>query len=568
MKSSTFWHVWIWGVVLGLAAAGLPALAAGTGSISVSVHEPGSKAPLPCRAWVSIAGKRLFQPGPESCTPYARDRSFSCDGSFVIEVPVGKATIHVERGKEYRPIDKEVVVQPAQTTNVDITLERWVNMYKEGWCSADMHCHFGLGDLRVLKQLALADDINFEPLLTLWNHQTKTPAGGSWPSWPGGFSIQADPTHIVTFRNQEIERIGGDAFESTGALLMFGLTKPVEMPPGNSRYPCDAVLGRAAKEASPECIIDTDKPIWGENVVGAAFGLFDSVQVCHNHYHRETTSPIGWGMAGAEIEEEQNEGPSTSLGTPARAGPNGPDRVLGGQDELFLRTNSTYYRFLNCGFRLAATGGSAMGVMAVPLGYSRTYAKLDGPLTEANYLKAIHAGRTFATSGPVLTLTADGLDCGAEIRYSTGPAKPVRIEARLRSIQPIDSIELVSNGKVIKSINLDDRPSSPVLEESIELAFEPRRSGWVAARAIYTAPDGRLRQAHTSPVYVTVDGKPTASKADAEHMIRWIDRLLQVADKPGRYKSGTECSQVQAIYQQARQKYRDIARKAAESWGD
>ncbi len=546
MENSRFRHILIWGVILGLAAS-LPALAAGTGSISVSVHEPGSKAPLPCRAWVSIAGKRLFQPGPESCTPYARDRSFSCDGSFIIEVPAGNAVIHIERGKEYRPVDKEIVVQPNQTTTVDIALERWVNMAKEGWYSADMHCHFGLGDLRVLKQLALADDINFEPVSTLWNHQRGNPPNGAWPDSLTDFSVHADATHVVTFRNQEIERIGGEAFESTGALLMFGLTKPVKMPAGNSRYPCDAVLGRAAKETSPECIIDTDKPIWGENVVGVALGLFDSVQLCHNHYHREATIPVGWGMAGADIEDGQKSW---------------------GDDELFHRTNSTYHRFLNCGFRLAATGGSAMGVMAVPLGYSRTYAKLDGPLTEANYLAAIHAGRTFATSGPMLILTADGLDCGSEIRYSTATSKPIRVEAKLRSIQSIDSLELVSNNKVIKSINLKDRLPSPVLEESVVLALEPRRSGWVAARAIFTAPDGRLRQAHTSPVYITVDEKPTASKADAEYMIRWIDRLVQVADKPGRYKTDEERSQVQALYQQARQKYQDIARQAAESWGD
>jgi len=550
MENSRFRHILIWGVVFGIAAATLPVQAAEVGKISASVHESGSGAPLPCRAWVSVAGKRFFQPQTQTCTPYARDHSFSCDGSFVIEVPAGKATIHVERGNEYRPVDKDIVVQPNQTTNVDITLDRWVNMSRRGWYSADIHCHFGLGDVRVLKQLALADDINFEPLLTLWNHQTKPPADGSWPDWPGGSSIQADATHVVTFRNQEIERIGGEAFESTGALLMFGLTKPVEMPPGNSRYPCDAVLGRAAKETSPECVIDTDKPIWGENVVGVALGLFDSVQVCHNHYHRDATlqmGRVGWGMAGADIEE---------------------DRKVWAQDELFHRTNSTYYRFLNCGFRLAATGGSAMGVMAVPLGYSRTYAKLDGPLTEANYLKAIRAGRTFATSGPMLTLTANGLDCGTEIRYTTAASKPIRIEAKLRSIQSIDSLELVANGKVIKSVSLKNRPSSPVLEESIALAFEPRRSGWVATRAIFTAPDGHLRQAHTSPIYITVDGKPTASKTDAEYMIRWIDRLMQVTDKPGRYKTDTERSQVQAVYQQARQKYQDIARQAVESWGD
>jgi hypothetical protein len=434
-----------------------------------------------------------------------------------------------------------------------------------------MHCHFGLDNLRVLQQLALADDINFEPILTLWNHQRSSalsslPKGGSasdeaWPDWPTGASVLADPTHVVTLRNQEIERIGGEAFESTGALLMFGLTKPAKMPLGNNRYPCDAVLGREAKRHSPHCVIDTDKPIWGENVVGAALGLFDSVQVCHNHYHREATIPIGWGMAGADIEDGQNDW---------------------GQDELFHRTNSTYYRFLNCGFKLAATGGSAMGVMPVPLGYSRTYARLDGPLTEANYLDAIHAGRTFATSGPILTLTADGLGCGSEIRYSMNagkPAdrvagKPISVRAELRSIQPVDSLELIADAKVIKKLDLKSRSPSPVLEESIMSAFEPQRSGWVAARAIFAGPDGHLRQAHTSPVYITVDGKPTASKTDAEYMIRWIDRLVQVAQKPSRYQSDAESvavpdrrAEVQAVFQEAKRKYEDIARKAEELWG-
>ena len=535
-------------VLLGIMLACLPAIGADTGMVSVTVHEPGTENPLPCRAWVSIGSNRIFNPATKSCTSYARDRSFSCDGQFVIEVPAGKAVIHVERGKEYWPVDKEIVVEPGQTSKVEIVLKRWVNMCEEGWYSSDIHCHFGLNDLRVLKQLALADDVSFEPILTLWNHQSPAPPGGIWPDWPSGSSVHADATHMVTLRNQEIERIGGDEFESVAALLMFGLTKPVKMPPRGSRYPCDAVLGRIARETSPRCIIDTDKPIWGENVVGVALGLFDSVQVCHNHYHRQATlqaGRVGWGMAGADIEQQQKDWD---------------------QDELFHRTNSTYYRFLNCGFKLAATGGSAMGVMAVPLGYGRTYAKLDGPLTEANYLDAIRAGRTFATNGPVLILTVDDLDSGSEIRYSTAQNRPIRIKAELRSIQRIDSLELIYNGRVIKRLNLKDKVPSPVLEESAVMRLKPSRSGWIAARAVFTNPDGHLRQAHTSPVYITVDNKPTASMNDAEYMIRWIDRLLEVSEKPDRYQSDGERAATQKIFRQARQIYENIALKAVEVW--
>jgi hypothetical protein len=317
------------------------------------------------------------------------------------------------------------------------------------------------------------------------------------------------------------------------------------MPPKMVKYPCDAVLARKAKGTSPECVIDTDKPIWGENVVGVALGLFDSVQVCHNHYHRENTVPVGWGMAGADFEQEHKDW---------------------GKNELFHRTNSTYYRFLNCGFKLAVTGGTAMGVMPAPLGYCRTYAKLEGPLTEASYLKAIRAGRTFATCGPMLILTANGLDSGATIQYMTGKSEPIQIKAELNSIQPFSSLELIHNGKIVGQTNLDNKFPSPLLRHSIELKLRPKRSGWVVTRAIFTAPDGCLRQAHTSPVYITVDGKPTASKQDAEYMICWIDRLMEVSEKPGRYPSDEEREKAQAVFREAQQVYRDIAITAVELW--
>jgi hypothetical protein len=523
-----------------------PAFGADTGELSVSIHEPNVRIPLPCRAWVNVGDKRFFNPATKSCSPYARDRSFSCDGHFIIRIPAGKAVVHIERGKEYLPVDKEIIIVQNQTTKVDITLKRWISMYKEGWYSSDMHCHFGLDNLEILKQLALADDINLEPILTLWNHQRTSTTNEKWPDWQTGPSVYADATHMVSLRNQEIERIGGDAFESVGALLMFGLTEPVRMPMRNSKYPSDAVLGLAAKRSSPQCVIDTDKPIWSENVIGVALGLFDSVQVCHNHYHRDSTLHLGWGMAADDTDRKD----------------------YWGEDELFYRTNMTYYRFLNCGFKLAVTGGSAMGVMSVPLGYNRTYAKLNSPLTEANYLKAIRAGRTFATSGPMLILTANGLDCGSEIQYSIRSKEPIMVKAEVRSIQPLNSLELIYNGKVIKKIDLKSLSPSPMFKKSLIAEIKPLRSGWFAARVIFTSPDGHMRQAHTSPVYIVVDGKPTASKTDAEYMIRWIDRLVQVANKPARYSSDIERAEVQTIFQKARNEYEGIARKAVEFWLD
>jgi hypothetical protein len=107
-----------------------------------------------------------------------------------------------------------------------------------------------------------------------------------------------------------------------------------------------------------------------------------------------------------------------------------------------------------------------------------------------------------------------------------------------------------------------------VFKKSLIVELKPLRSGWLAARVVFTSPDNRLRQAHTSPVYIVVDGKPAASKADAKYMIRWIDRLLQVTNKPGRYSSDNERAEVQAIFRKARQEYESIVRKAVEFWAD
>ncbi len=512
------------------------------GRVVVTVREADGDGLLPCRAWVDFEGKRHFQPADASCTPYPRDRSFSCEGRFEIEVPAGRATIHVERGKEYPPVEAAVDVKPGVVTPTEIRLTRWVNMRQEGWYSSDMHVHFGADRLEVLKQLARADDVNWLPVFSYWNDFHE-----KWPAWPHGSSVSAGDGYLVTLANEEIERIGGDPYHSVGAIFIFGIEKPVYVQRHDKHYPCDAALAKIAKRTTPSCVIDTDKPLWAENVVTMGLGLFDSVQVCHNHYHRDHDLPMGWGMIGAEIEDEARDW---------------------GSDELMIRTNMIYYRWLNCGFRLAVSGGAAMGVMPVPLGHSRTYAKLDGPLTEANYLKALQAGRTFATSGPMLTMTVDGHEVGDVISRQSSTASPLKVRVQLRSVEPIDSLELVHDGRVIRQISLAGQSVSPVLDRRLEGNLTPQRSGWVAARAVYRAPTGRLRQAHTSPVYLLIDGKPIAYRRDAEYMIRWINRITDVSNEPNRYERPSDQAESQALFLEARAVYERIAATARQAWGD
>ena len=73
-----------------------------------------------------------------------------------------------------------------------------------------------------------------------------------------------------------------------------------------------------------------------------------------------------------------------------------------------------WYRFLNCGYRLPVLGGTDKMSAEMPVGAIRTYARLDPDAapTFAAWSAAVRAGRTFATSGPVIELSVDGHEPG------------------------------------------------------------------------------------------------------------------------------------------------------------
>jgi hypothetical protein len=506
---------------------------------------------MAARAWVDASGQRLFNPlTPEEVTPYARDRSFSCDGAFTIAVPAGPAVVHVEKGKEYFPVDDNVVIVDGETITKTIQVRRWVDMAADGWYSADLHVHLGHDDPRVLKQLALADDVNLIPSFTYWLRGRGETWLANWPEATFNDPIMVDDRHLVTRNNIEIERINSKAAfgAAIGATFLFNLSRPLTASRYGEHFPTDAALCRVARQHSPRAVFDSDKPSWAESVVGAALGMLDTMQVCHNHYHRLRTLPGGWGMIGPLEEGESN----------AAAG-----------DHLFHRTNSLYYRFLNCGFKLGVSGGSAIGVMAVPTGYNRVYAQIEGPLTADKMWNSIRAGRSFATSGPMLTLTAGGESIGGSIEIKSSQPQAVLIHTTVQSIDKLESIQIVHNGQVVASRDLSVESTDAVVKAELKFTVTPNRSGWIASRALYRAPDGLLRQAHTSPIYLSVDDKPAASADDARYMLRWLQQLASIAkQQPDRFPDTEAQQSVLSVYAEAHTRYTQIMHAAQQHWGD
>ncbi len=150
-----------------------------------------------------------------------------------------------------------------------------------------------------------------------------------------------------------------------------------------------------------------------------------------------------------------------------------------------------YHELLSRGHRLALVGGSGKDSNERYVGELRTYARLDAgvELTYGAWIEAIRKGRSVATRGPLLRLTANGKGPGDTLNAEE-TASPVSVEAIVDGLFQ-GRLEVIHNG----------RPLGQAVSDANETACLALRAdlqaGWLAARCW----DAGLC-AHTSPIYI------------------------------------------------------------------
>ena len=65
----------------------------------------------------------------------------------------------------------------------------------------------------------------------------------------------------------------------------------------------------------------------------------------------------------------------------------------------------------------------------------------------------------------------------------------------------------------------------------------------------------------TSPVYVTVGGRPARSREDAEYFVRWIDAITTMAERHPGWRSDRERKHVLGQFAEARRVFAERARE-------
>jgi hypothetical protein len=194
-------------------------------------------------------------------------------------------------------------------------------------------------------------------------------------------------------------------------------------------------------------------------------------------------------------------------------------------------TARVWYQLLNLGFRIPAAGGTdAMANYASlrgPVGMNRVYARTAGAeVKPEEWMAGLKAGHSFATNGPLLGFTLGDAGIGDELKFDAAQPR-VKFSVRLRSIVAVDHLDLVCNGRVVRSFAARGGVDHGEFTGSIALDD----SGWCVVRASTDA--GRYPvldtyvYATTSQIYVTVAGRKPRSPEDARYFAAWVDRMTE-----------------------------------------
>src|SRR5207237_4777065 len=99
-------------------------------------------------------------------------------------------------------------------------------------------------------------------------------------------------------------------------------------------------------------------------------------------------------------------------------------------------------------------------------------------LNITSWLSSLERERSIATNGPLLGFTLGEREVGDDLRLPAGE-RQVKFTAWVRSIVPVDHLEVICSGKVVRDLKLSADRQSADVEDKITIS----RSGWCVLRA-------------------------------------------------------------------------------------
>jgi Tol biopolymer transport system component len=505
--------------------------------LTIAIRD-GTRSSVPARVTVRAADGRAY--APDSAWMHADDgfdrdvqgfetQYFHCAPPCALDVPAGRVTIAVQRGFAHLPWQSIVEVAAGQSRSLEVELR--ANALPApfgGWLSADLHVHGNYGghyrnSMQTVLRQAAAEDLDVVYNLIV-NKEERVPdverfrPGPDPASGRMGLLMQSQEYHTSFW----------------GHLGILNLSEHLLLPDFSSY--------RHTALASP----------WPHNGVIADLAHAQGALVGYVHPFDFAIDPLKEKSLTYQLPADVAHGKVDYL------------EVVGFSDHRV--TAGVWYRLLNLGLRVAPGAGTdAMANYASlrgPVGLTRVFLDTGGERTPEAVRDAIKSGRSFVSNGPLLGLELAGARPGAAVSRQ-GPGN-VPFRAALRSPVPVDHLELVYNGGVVRSFALTgDRRS---FDAEGEVPVEA--SGWLLLRAWNDASHPQVLDlypyATTAPVWLELPAPRPPAPGDAAYFVDWLTRVIMATEARDDFNDDGERNATLEYLRTARDRYRGMAGEGSE----
>jgi hypothetical protein len=433
---------------------------------------------IPNDAWFEDYSVDFIHAGRHICT--------YIPGETLMKLPVGKVFIEVSKGFEIKPVRKEVTIDQ-NTETVDIEISKVLPWRDRGWVSADTHVHFLSPNSALLE--GSAEGVNIINLLaSQWGELFTNIGDFDGKTTIGSREAGGDGEYLVRVGTENRQHV-------LGHISLLGYEGDI-ITPLTTGGPDESALGDP---------IETLLTEWAEQCRKQ-----DGIVILPhfpNPRLENAATIVSGNVDGVEM---------TSWGS-----------LYNGIDPYSL---ADWYRYLNCGYFVAAVGGTDKMSANTAVGTIRTYARIRDhqEFTFEEWKEAVRRGHTFVSYGPLLEFTVDGKPMGSRMEMSANGGT-VDISWNVASVTiPMTKVELIVNGEVVESQEVSPDKGIGNWHKKVE------KSSWFAILVRGHYPDRpEIITAHSSPVMVQLEGSRMLAAADAITILEQIEGAMAYMDTIG-----------------------------------
>jgi len=433
---------------------------------------------IPNDAWFEDYSVDFVHNGSHICT--------YIPGETQIKLPVGKVYIEVSKGFEIKPVRKVVTISE-DTEEVEIEIDKVLSWRENGWISADTHVHFLSTNTALLE--GSAEGVNIVNLLaSQWGELFTNIGDFDGRTTVGSVEAGGDGEYLVRVGTENRQHV-------MGHISLLGYEGDM-ITPLTTGGPDESAIGDPVETLLTE---------WAEQCKKQ-----DGIVILPhfpNPRLENAATIVSGNVDGVEM---------TSWGS-----------LYDGINPYSL---ADWYRYLNCGYFVAAVGGTDKMSANTAVGTIRTYARIreNHEFTFDEWKEAIRSGQTFVTYGPLMNFTVDGNPMGSKIEMSSiGGTVDIGWEVASVTI-PMSRVELIVNGEITESLAVSPDVASGNWNVKVD------KSSWYAllVRGHY-ADKPEIITAHSSPVMIQVEGSRMLAAADAVTILEQIEGSMAYIDTIG-----------------------------------